>query len=109
MARRPVHRTFRKIRGQRVGAFELARRRRCKDGPRRAVDYSGDPDDQDCDSPRRAAPGAREAFRRIDTNGDRKLEFSEIQAARARMFDRLDANHNGVLDPDEVRAAVAQV
>ena len=56
-----------------------------------------------------ADTGAREAFRRIDTNGDRKLEFSEIQAARARMFDRLDANHNGVLDPEEVQAAVAQV
>ncbi|MER9896139.1 EF-hand domain-containing protein [Mesorhizobium sp. M0119] len=56
-----------------------------------------------------ADQGATEAFRRIDTNGDRKLEFSEIQAARARMFDRLDANHNGVLEQDEVRAAVAQV
>ena len=56
-----------------------------------------------------ADQGGREAFRRIDTNGDRKLEFSEIQAARARMFDRLDANHNGVLDPEEVQAAVAQV
>jgi uncharacterized protein (DUF2141 family) len=56
-----------------------------------------------------ADQGARDAFRRIDTNGDRTLQFSEIQAARARMFDRLDANHNGLLEPDEVRAAVAQV
>jgi len=56
-----------------------------------------------------ADQGAREAFRRIDTNGDRKLEFSEIQAARARMFDRLDANHNGVLDPGEVQAAMEKV
>ncbi|WP_027052388.1 EF-hand domain-containing protein [Mesorhizobium erdmanii] len=53
--------------------------------------------------------GARELFRRIDTNGDRKLEFSEIRAARAVMFDRMDANHNGLLDADEVRAAVEQV
>ncbi|TPN50266.1 EF-hand domain-containing protein [Mesorhizobium sp. B1-1-9] len=53
--------------------------------------------------------GARELFRRIDTNGDRKLEFSEIQAARAQMFDRMDANHNGLLDAGEVRTAVGQV
>ncbi|TPM07353.1 MULTISPECIES: EF-hand domain-containing protein [unclassified Mesorhizobium] len=53
--------------------------------------------------------GARELFRRIDTNGDRKLEFSEIQAARAQMFDRMDANHNGLLDAGEVRTAVEQV
>lgn len=52
---------------------------------------------------------ARELFRRIDTNGDRRLEFSEIQAARALMFDRMDANHNGLLDAGEVRAAVEQV
>ena len=56
-----------------------------------------------------ADQGARDAFRRIDTNGDRTLQFSEIQAARARMFDRLDANHNGLLDADEVRAAVERV
>ncbi|MBZ9678718.1 EF-hand domain-containing protein [Mesorhizobium sp. ES1-1] len=53
--------------------------------------------------------GARELFRRIDTNGDRKLAFSEIQAARAQMFDRIDANRNGQLDAGEVRAAVERV
>ncbi|ESY62329.1 EF-hand domain-containing protein [Mesorhizobium opportunistum] len=53
--------------------------------------------------------GARELFRRIDTNGDSKLEFSEIQAARAQMFDRMDANNNGLLDAGEVRTAVEQV
>ena len=56
-----------------------------------------------------AAEGGRELFLRIDTNGDRKLEFSEIQAARAQMFDRMDANRNGLLDADEVRAAVERV
>ncbi|TPJ56828.1 EF-hand domain-containing protein [Mesorhizobium sp. B2-7-1] len=56
-----------------------------------------------------ADQGARAAFRRIDTNGDRKLEFGEIQAARARMFDRLDVNHNGVLEPGEVRAAIEEI
>jgi len=57
-----------------------------------------------------AADGsARDLFRHIDTNGDRKLEFSEIRAARAQMFDRMDANHNGLLDAGEVRTAVEQV
>ncbi|MCV3209380.1 EF-hand domain-containing protein [Mesorhizobium sp. YC-39] len=58
-----------------------------------------------------AADGAaaRQLFQRIDTNGDRILEFGEIQAARAQMFDRMDANHNGLLDPGEVRDAVQQV
>ncbi|MBZ9857412.1 EF-hand domain-containing protein [Mesorhizobium sp. CA13] len=49
---------------------------------------------------------ARELFRQIDTNGDRKLEFNEIAAARARLFDRTDTNHNGVLDPGEIQAAM---
>lgn len=52
--------------------------------------------------------GARELFRRIDSNRDRKLEFGEIQAVRAQMFDRIDANRNGLLDAGEVRAAVEQ-
>lgn len=46
--------------------------------------------------------GVRAKFREMDTNGDRSLQFSEIQAARASIFDRLDANRNGVLDADEI-------
>lgn len=53
--------------------------------------------------------GARQFFQRIDTNGDRILEFGEIKVARAQMFDRMDANHNGLLAPGEVRDAVEQV
>ena len=49
--------------------------------------------------------GAREFFRRIDTNGDRKIEFSEIQAARAKLFDRMDTNRNGILEADELKVA----
>lgn len=49
---------------------------------------------------------ARDMFRQLDTNGDRKIEFSEIKAARAKLFERLDANRNGVLDPQETQAAV---
>ena len=49
---------------------------------------------------------ARDMFRELDTNGDRKLEFSEMEAGRAKLFDRLDVNRNGVLDPQEIQAAV---
>ncbi|MEK1898287.1 MAG: EF-hand domain-containing protein [Rhizobium sp.] len=49
---------------------------------------------------------AGDMFRELDTNGDRKLAFSEIEAGRAKLFDRLDANRNGVLDPQEIQAAV---
>lgn len=47
-------------------------------------------------------------FRALDTNGDRKLAFNEIKAGRAKLFDRLDANRNGVLDPQEIQAAVGR-
>ena len=49
---------------------------------------------------------ARQAFRQMDQNGDRALQFTEIQAARASLFDRLDANRNGVLDNGEAQAAL---
>jgi Ca2+-binding EF-hand superfamily protein len=51
---------------------------------------------------------AREIFRQLDANGDRKLEFSEIRAARARLFDRMDTNRNGFLDPGELQAAASK-
>lgn len=46
--------------------------------------------------------GMRAKFREMDSNGDRALQFSEIEAARAALFDRMDINGNGLLDPDEV-------
>lgn len=49
---------------------------------------------------------ARQAFRQMDQNGDRALQFTEIQGARASLFDRLDANRNGVLDNGEAQAAL---
>lgn len=51
----------------------------------------------------------RQAFRRMDQNGDRALQFTEIEAARAALFDRLDANRNGVLDNTEAQAALQRV
>lgn len=52
---------------------------------------------------------ARQAFRRMDQNGDRALQFTEIQAARSALFDRLDTNHNGLLDGGEAEAALQRV
>lgn len=46
--------------------------------------------------------GVRAKFREMDKNGDRSLQFSEIQATRAGIFDRMDANGNGVLDQAEI-------
>jgi Ca2+-binding EF-hand superfamily protein len=43
----------------------------------------------------------------MDSNRDRALQFAEIQAFRARLFDRMDANRNGFLDPDEIRQMAA--
>lgn len=46
--------------------------------------------------------GVRAKLLEMDTNGDRSLQFSEIQAARASIFDQLDANRSGVVDADEI-------
>lgn len=54
-------------------------------------------------------PNARELFRQLDTNGDRAIQSSEIQAARAALFDRLDTNGDGFLDAEELRAAAQLV
>lgn len=54
-------------------------------------------------------PNAREMFRRLDSNGDRAIQFFEIQATRAALFDRLDANGDGFLDSEEVRATAQRV
>jgi Ca2+-binding EF-hand superfamily protein len=51
---------------------------------------------------------AAQAFRQLDANGDLKIEFAEIQAARARWFDRWDANRDGFLEADEFRTAARQ-
>lgn len=55
------------------------------------------------------AENARQMFRQMDQNGDRSLQFAEIQAARARLFDRLDANHNGILDTKEIAQATRRL
>ncbi|WP_416797720.1 EF-hand domain-containing protein [Ciceribacter azotifigens] len=49
---------------------------------------------------------ARQVHRQMDRNGDRALQFTEIQAARAALFDRLDTNRDSVLDRGEAQAAL---
>jgi len=53
-------------------------------------------------------PGVREALRKMDLNGDRSIQFSEISAARARLFERLDTNRNGILDESEIHAVLKE-
>lgn len=41
----------------------------------------------------------------FDTNGDQQISQAEFQAMGARMFDRLDANHDGRVTQEEAQAA----
>lgn len=49
-------------------------------------------------------PHLRKMFRWMDANNDREIQFSELVEARALLFDRLDANRDGLLDAEELRA-----
>lgn len=48
--------------------------------------------------------GQMQGLMQADANGDGAISRAEAQAARAAMFDRLDANHDGVLSSDEINA-----
>lgn len=48
------------------------------------------------------AQNQRQMMRELDLNGDRKVQFTELQSFRALMFDRFDTNLNGIADPDEL-------
>jgi Ca2+-binding EF-hand superfamily protein len=51
---------------------------------------------------------ARDIFRQMDANGDRSLQFEEIAAARGRLFDAIDVDHDGVADASELRKAASE-
>ena len=48
---------------------------------------------------------AERMFDRIDADHDGVLTRAEVQAARGRMFDRLDTNHDGAVTAAEAEAA----
>lgn len=48
------------------------------------------------------AQSNRQMMRDLDSNGDRLIQFSELQALRAQAFDRIDFDGNGIADPSEV-------
>ena len=45
-------------------------------------------------------------FHNLDDNGDDHITLSEYQAATTPYFNRMDRNHDGVLEPAELRQAV---
>jgi len=49
--------------------------------------------------------GQRRERPNFDTNGDQQISLTEFQAMGARMFDRLDANHDGRVTQEEAQAA----
>ena len=49
------------------------------------------------------------ALRQLDSNGDRKLQFSEISSMRGKLFDKGDTNTNGYLEASELDEMRAQV
>ena len=51
---------------------------------------------------------AAEHFAKMDANGDGKLDQSDRAARQAKMFDRIDADHNGAISRDEFAAMHGQ-
>jgi Ca2+-binding EF-hand superfamily protein len=48
---------------------------------------------------------AAHMFATADSNNDGRVSVQEATAAAAAHFDKLDANHDGIVTPDEMRAA----
>ena len=55
-----------------------------------------------------SAQNPRQAMKQLDVNGDRKLQFSEIQSYRASTFDRFDINVSGILEANEIASMQQQ-
>jgi hypothetical protein len=51
---------------------------------------------------------AAEHFAKMDANGDGKLDSADRAARQAKIFDRIDADHNGSISRDEFAAMHAQ-
>lgn len=60
---------------------------------------------------RRAGEALRERFREADADGDQGLdrtEFAQFAPRQTRHFDAIDANHDGRVDPDELRQTIRE-
>jgi len=55
-----------------------------------------------------SAQTPRQIIKQFDANGDRMLQFAEIQNFRSSIFDRFDINANGILEEGEVNTAQRQ-
>lgn len=55
--------------------------------------------------PRRRAPRAGAARERMDADGDGRISRAEFLGRELRMFDRLDANGDDAVSPEEIEAA----
>ena len=49
-------------------------------------------------------PTMKIMFAIADTNGDGALSFDEVTALHKRIFDRIDANRDGKVTPEEIQA-----
>jgi Ca2+-binding EF-hand superfamily protein len=70
-------------------------------------------DDKDAADERPRRPDPEQLFKRLDANGDGKIEESEVPAARRGLIDRLgkkaDQNGDGALDREEFTAAAKEL
>jgi hypothetical protein len=60
---------------------------------------------------RRAGEALRERFREADADADGKLdrqEFARFAPRQVGRFDAIDANHDGRVDPDELRQTIRE-
>lgn len=58
---------------------------------------------------RPGGPPAQSPLKRFDTNGDGKISRDEAQGKLKENFDKIDANSDGFLEPEELRKALAAI
>jgi EF-hand domain pair/EF hand len=55
--------------------------------------------------PVKVAEGPDQMIARLDTNKDGKISAAEFRAPELAKFNRVDANHDGIVTPQEIQAA----
>lgn len=89
------------------GAITRAEARTAREAAFRALDADNDGFVTDAEKAAHREDAARKRPDRSgsDTDGDGKVSRAEFTNAPYRMFDRLDANHNDIIDASELAAA----